>query len=937
MRAIWAAAFLLRRLRAERGIILVLVALVGTTSFLAAAAPRLYNLVADAGLRQEIAEASTSRRNIELVQELVMPPGEDPTDLVERLGTTYQTLFGDNVEALVGSRETVITSPRFRVLNPPVYTSYVALRAQSGLEGEVVLVDGRWPVATGERLAAAALEFGPPAGEVPDTPPRVEIAISTKTAEESGLALGQVLQAGVDSGDPLLPRALVRPLLATLEIVGVFEVTHPQAPVWYSDTRVQRIGAEWDADSPIVYVTALIAPDAHRDLITSNLAFRYEWHYFIDPDRLDAGQLDAVIPDLRRLETTFSTATFGAADEERIVLRSNLDAVIESYLAQRAASEAVLSVAAIGPLALAAGSIGMLAVLLIARRRATLQLQRGRGAATRLILGAQAWEATVIAGAAAIVGLVLAILLVPGRASDLSLVLAIATAAVTVVLLVGATLPAVRRPLDQGARDEPPPVRAAPRRLVLELTAVGLAAAGIMLLRERGLTIEDGAVPRFDPFMAAVPMLTGFAAGVLAARLYPFPIRALGWLAARRRDLVPVLGLRNIGRRPSFATLPLLVLMLTAAFGSFALVLTSSVDHAQLEASWREIGADYRVDAPPGADVEELDVTTVPGIGPVARAFVNPTASFALGTSRTARIHFAAIDAPAYSALAAAEPAAPAAPIWPVEFTAAAAAGAGSEGSPIPAILSRARPAGAESLTIGSTIRVRFGDRQLSFLIVDVRAAMPGIAGSQTFLVAPLAALLIDPPPGVRPNVLYLRGPASAGGAVTDLVTHNGPAAAAVASRHAWYEDLRGSPLIAVVADGFRIGFIVAVAYAALAVITALTLTAARRTQDLAFLRTLGLSRAQTLGITVIEHATPVLVALVPGLATGIGVAILLESSLGLDAFIGSDAAFRVRIDWAGIAGVAAVLLLVVAAAVFASTWLARRAPVVEALRVGEA
>src|SRR6185503_1051176 len=148
-----------------------------------------------------------------------------------------------------------------------------------------------------------------------------------------------------------------------------------------------------------------------------------------------------------------------------------------------------------------------------------------------------------------------------------------------------------------------PPVRDAPRRLVLELTAVGLAVAGILLLRQRGLTLGADGEPivQFDPFLASVPVLAGFAAGVVATRLYPFPIRALGWLAAQGRGIVAVLGLRNIGRRPSLATLPLLVLMLTAAFGSFALVVTSSIDGGQAEASWRAIGADYRIDAPPGA------------------------------------------------------------------------------------------------------------------------------------------------------------------------------------------------------------------------------------------------------------------------------------------------------------------------------------------------
>ena len=290
MKGVWAAAFLLRRLRAERGVVLLLVALVAITSFLGAAAPRLYNLVADAGLRREVAAAGPSRRNIELVQEFVMPPGEEPADLVDRLGRTYFSLMGDSVQAMVASDEVVATSPRFGLRQPPRYTTYVSLRHQTGLGEAVQLTQGRWPASTGERLPAAALEFGPPAEEPPLEPPRIEIALSRTTAEESGLTLGTIYEAAVDSADPLLPRALVRPLVARLEVVGIFDIADPRADIWYADNRLQRVGADFNADTPILFATALIAPEAHPDLVTSNLPFRYQWHYFIDPDRLDAGQ-----------------------------------------------------------------------------------------------------------------------------------------------------------------------------------------------------------------------------------------------------------------------------------------------------------------------------------------------------------------------------------------------------------------------------------------------------------------------------------------------------------------------------------------------------------------------------------------------------------------------------------------------------------------------
>jgi putative ABC transport system permease protein len=226
--------------------------------------------------------------------------------------------------------------------------------------------------------------------------------------------------------------------------------------------------------------------------------------------------------------------------------------------------------------------------------------------------------------------------------------------------------------------------------------------------------------------------------------------------------------------------------------------------------------------------------------------------------------------------------------------------------------------------------------KTLTFVVVATRTAVPGLTEGETFVVAPIEQVR-SAADGLAPNALFVRASDGAGPELAALAASAGPTGATIDSRHGWFGELRASPLIAVVGDGFRLALAVAAVYAALAVIIALTLTAAGRTRDLAFLRTLGLSSRQAVGVTFVEHGIPVLVALVPGIATGVGVAFLLESSLGLDAFIGSGTAYRVRLDWAGIAAVAGALAGVVAIAIVVSTWFARRAPVVDALRVGDA
>ena len=101
-----------------------------------------------------------------------------------------------------------------------------------------------------------------------------------------------------------------------------------------------------------------------------------------------------------------------------------------------------------------------------------------------------------------------------------------------------ASWPIARRPLGQLERDDTPVLRVAPRRIVIELTVVVVAVGATLLLRQRGLSVDpDGSVASADPLLASVPVLSGLAAGILALRLYPLPIRALGWLAAGRRGL----------------------------------------------------------------------------------------------------------------------------------------------------------------------------------------------------------------------------------------------------------------------------------------------------------------------------------------------------------------------------------------------------------------
>ena len=429
-------------------------------------------------------------------------------------------------------------------------------------------------------------------------------------------------------------------------------------------------------------------------------------------------------------------------------------------------------------------------------------------------------------------------------------------------------------------------------------------------------------------------MLGGLAAGIVTVRLYPLPIRALGWLAARRSDFVPVLGLRTIGRHPAAANLPLLMLMLTAAFGAFASVVASSVDRGQVAASYLKVGADFRVEAAGlGALVPAADPAAIPGVEAVATGFVDTSAAFASTPKQRASIYLRVVATDAFERVAAGTAAEPR---WPAEFgPAPAGADVGTEANPIPAILSAALPYGSPGLGTGDIFRMTVNGYPMTFRLVEQRSTFAGVRDATPFAIVPLdwvqAAIGAQ---ALAPTVLWVRAPAdAAAGVAADFPAARG--VVHIVSRHDAYALLHDAPLGAAIGTGYGVALVLAAIYMALTIIGALILSAARRTRDLAYLRTLGVTARQALALTVLEQATPVLLAIAPGIALGIGLAILCEPGLGLATFVGTSGV-PLFVDWGAIGLIVAALGGVVAAAVIVGTWLSRRARLADALRVGE-
>jgi putative ABC transport system permease protein len=760
--------------------------------------------------------------------------------------------------------------------------------------------------------------------------------VSDATAEAIGVEIGDRFAAIVDPTDPLLRNLFARPSLAIeIEVVGRFSVRDPVAAYWYDDRTLGEIALGGTDDAPIAFATAVFAPDAYVDLLTLGLPLQYRWRYFVDVDRLDAGSLDLLADDLRRVEAANSTT--GALRAGSTQFRSGLLDILERYLDTRSTSEAALSVAALGPLAVAAGAVGLIGVLIVRRRRAGLALARGRGASAGQLLATQLWEGLLVTVPASVVGLLVATAVVTSRPSELSSTGAVLVALGATGLLLGATWPLARRARRDLERDDPPVFRLAPRRLVFESLIIGLSLAAAWLLRERGVATggQAGASGGFDPFLAASPLLIGLSVGLLTIRLYPIPVRALGWLSARRRDLVPVLGLRNLGRHPTTGYLPVLILMLTVAIGTFSSVIAVSIERSQTEVSWREIGADYRIESSARGGLDaSLAPRAVPGVESVAAALFEPDAPLSTGPGRRYSVLLAAVETQAYNRVLAGSP---------VDTNVAAFLGAppagpdaGTSAAPIPVVLSTRQPAGSGQVPIGSIVEITVRGRQMIFQVSGRRDTFPGIAPLEPFGIVPfesVAAGWSGTP--IQPSVFLVRATSASDAPIraTLPAERGGPV---LVSRYERYAQMHDAPLVAAVTSGFVLALGVALAYAALAVVAVVVLHAQRRSREVAFLRTLGMTDRQLAGLTVVEQGLPVILALAVGVALGLGLAWLLEPGIELDAFSSPGALVTLQVDWPSVAVIAVSIVGVVVLAVALSSWFARRLDLGHALRIGE-
>ncbi|HEX6868295.1 MAG TPA: FtsX-like permease family protein, partial [Candidatus Limnocylindrales bacterium] len=328
-----------------------------------------------------------------------------------------------------------------------------------------------------------------------------------------------------------------------------------------------------------------------------------------------------------------------------------------------------------------------------------------------------------------------------------------------------------------------------------------------------------------------------------------------------------------------------------------------------------------------------VDPHAVPGVGAVAAGYGAPAVPFVLTAGRAASTSLLAIEPDALAAVISGSPIDR--PMPPAFANASAGPTTGTDDDPIPAVVSSRPPTGQTASALGDVLRLTIAGRKVSFLVAEIADSFPGVRTTGAFVAAPYASLVAATGGAITPSVYFVRGDASLQPALQATLDKQS-ASAALDSRHDRYAAVHEAPFVAGVAGGFGLALVIALVYATLAVIAVVLLDAQRRSRELGFLRTLGLTEPQAAGLTAVEHGLPILVAVVVGVALGLGVAVLLEPGLGLAAFIGDDATVHLEVDWPSVGAVVAAVVVVVGVAIVLSVWLVGRLELGRVMRIGD-
>jgi len=878
----------LYRVRVFAGQLALLAALALVAAVLVTGAPKAANHLADQALRNDVAAVPFAGRDI-IVRQSPFFANQVNVAGAEGALEGIARDFAPPLPGLIGGAwfSATVGPEEVRTRAPRGPRTQFGLRMQSGATEATRLTAGRWP-ANREPVSW------------------VEVAVSTDVADQMGLRLGTLLRL---ESDPPVPLAVV--------VVGIFEPIDRSAPLW-DDAREALVPAPGLGDEIPPVAVALTDPAGLSAAASWRGEVIYTWRYRVDEHRLHTGMLDEVIGALAQVER----GEYGPAASAG----TSLDTVLSRFDDQMRAVRALLGVVQAGLLATLLGLVVLAARLAVDRRRAEFVLLRARGGAVRTIGGRALAESIVVLPAAVVAGWLLG-RLVPGRPADTGWLLVL-VGALTVLAVPVLAMAGQRRLSFTARRRDLVGARPSARRLVAELSVLGLAVLGVFLLRRRGLSQDTGV----DPYLVCVPVLLATGTALIALRIVPWPLRQAGRFAARARGAVAFLGLARAGRGAPAIVGPLAVVVVAVTTGVFCSVVTSTIAAARDRASALEIPADAQLTGFRFTPETVDRLAAAPGVAAVAPMIDFPGTPIR-GSGGTEFARFVVVDPDTFRRVV--NRSGVEAPIPPALADATRGSG------PVPAVVS---PEVAATFGRGGAAATRVG--YFEFAIAAVSDTFPGLGVDPgRFIVLPWQAVP-QPASPLAPNRILIAGSGFTMDGLRDIgdegqraYVEGGITTLAqpteVTTRAGHRERLDSTGANDVLSFAFLVGTAGAAALALLAIGFAVLAEARSRGTALSRLRTMGLSSRQSRNLLVYELVPLVCVAVLSGALVGTLLPRLLGPTLGLDTFT-AGAPARTQLDPLLLAGLLVLVLVALAVALTVENVVNRRMRLGEVLRLGE-
>lgn len=899
----------------------LLVAIVLLTSLLLALWPRFAASSTTAELHQALSSLSPEIRNPQAIssdQLAVGPAPEGATSaLPEDLANTYgafEAAVNEDAASAGAAVSGLLGAPRFRttsrpgtITNPPdgVGTLELSLTVDPFAADHLGLVEGKAPSPVEESSLERVYQ-----GE--GEPVEVQALISRELAEEAGWKVGETRQLKSDAPVDLL-----------IVPTGIFEPKDPESDYWAMNPEATSPSIGFDSQhNTTISAQVLVDPSSTEAAgLLFNGVRTHLWHP-LELSGLTAGTASSVEEQLalytgneRVLEVPERTGPYRNMTSARF--ETEAPAVISDVLGRTDSARGITTMMAAGPLGIALATLLLAVRIVVGRRRTTLALASARGASVWQLRGGMALEGLALGLPAAVIGVGLALVLVPGPMD---------TGTWLLPLLFGLSPAALLGlgPLADdsgGAAAEPPSRTARHIRWALELLVLVAAGLAWWLLDRPGR-----AGTAAEPLLAAAPLLLALLVCLVVLRLMPLP---LAWLVRSRHSragLSGFLGPARALRAPAGGMVAVLALLLGLSMATFSAITLSTLDHGIESTARAVVGADLRLTGTAFSAEQSAAVANIPWVSDTAGLSSSRRITLK-ADSGSSTVRLVAADADRLGQVQADYPGA----IDPDSLVELGLAGA----DPLSIIASDSL-----GLSVGDTAELDIM-HGTTVRVVAVVPSAPGPTPDDQWVLADrkslaqasgidLAArrLLIDVDDGADTAALQDR--------ITALPAFDGASRLTATTPGAQSADLLTSPTTA----GLKTSLVVLVLFSTLLCALVVLLVAAgnapARNRLLALLRTLGFPARDDAKLLFWELGPTLAAAAIGGVPLGLLLPHLLSGAIDLLPFTRGAAPPGLFLDASLLSALLGSLVAVVLLSVAVAAWSARRHRTSTLLRIGD-